>query len=173
MIDPIIDLGADGGGGDPDSGRERTVGTGGDATEPWHDDSSDGFGDGSNRWLDGFRETIRNPVDRVTSPYDTVAGAADALALNFDEGVGGLSSLFDDNPGNTAGPGDDDWDLPFTGVGANDDDDRSVNDNPLDNILEGDGPLGIGPEQLLLLVVLVVALVLLRPVLSIVAGVVD
>jgi hypothetical protein len=34
-----------------------------------------------------------------------VAGAADAAALNFDEGVGGLASLVDDEPGNTAGPG--------------------------------------------------------------------
>jgi hypothetical protein len=64
------------------------------------------FGDGSNRWLDGIVETAQNPVDRLTNPYDTVAGAADAAALNFDEGVGGLASLFDDEPGNTAGSGD-------------------------------------------------------------------
>jgi len=63
------------------------------------------FGDGSNRWIPGAVETIKNPVDRATNPYDTVAGAADAAALNFDEGVGGLVSLIDDKPGNTAGPG--------------------------------------------------------------------
>jgi hypothetical protein len=64
------------------------------------------FGDGSNRWIDGFVETVQNPVDRATHPYDTLAGAADAAALNFDEGVGGLVSLVDDQPGNTAGAGD-------------------------------------------------------------------
>jgi hypothetical protein len=63
------------------------------------------FGDGSNRWIPGLVETVQNPIDRATNPYDTVAGAADAAALNFDEGVGGLSSFFDDQPGNTAGPG--------------------------------------------------------------------
>lgn len=67
------------------------------------------FGDGSNKWIDGTIETVANPVDRVTSPYDTVAGAADAAALNFDEGVGGLTSLFDNEPGNTAGPQDEEW----------------------------------------------------------------
>jgi hypothetical protein len=65
------------------------------------------FGDGSNRWIPGIIETARNPVDRATNPYDTLAGAADAAALNFDEGVGGLVSLVDGEPGNTAGPGDD------------------------------------------------------------------
>jgi hypothetical protein len=63
------------------------------------------FGDGSNQWLPGIGETLANPVDRVSNPYDTVAGAADAAALKFDEGVGGLYSLVDDEPGNTAGPG--------------------------------------------------------------------
>jgi hypothetical protein len=66
------------------------------------------FGDGSNRWIPGLIETARNPVDRATNPYDTLAGAADAAALNFDEGVGGLVSTVDGEPGNTAGPGDDD-----------------------------------------------------------------
>jgi len=63
------------------------------------------FGDGSNRWIPGIIETVQNPVDRISNPYDTVAGAADAAALNFDEGVGGLVSLIDSKPGNTAGPG--------------------------------------------------------------------
>jgi len=63
------------------------------------------FGDGSNEWIPGIQETVNNPVDAVTNPYDTVAGAADAAALNFDEGVGGLLSLVDNEPGNTAGPG--------------------------------------------------------------------
>jgi hypothetical protein len=64
------------------------------------------FGDGSNQWVPGTVETFRNLPDRLANPYDTVAGAADALTLNFDEGVGGLYSLVDDEPGNTAGPGD-------------------------------------------------------------------
>lgn len=67
--------------------------------------SASNFGDGSNRWIDGFVETVRNPVDRATNPVETVTGAADAAALNFDEGVGGLVSLVDDDPGNTAGVG--------------------------------------------------------------------
>jgi hypothetical protein len=64
------------------------------------------FGDGSNRWLDGAREFASDPGQLVRNPYDTVAGAADAGALNFDEGVGGLASLVDNEPGNTAGSGD-------------------------------------------------------------------
>jgi len=67
--------------------------------------SEENFGDGSNEWIPGIQETIANPVDRATHPYDTVAGAADALTLNFDEGVGGLTSLVDGESGNTAGPG--------------------------------------------------------------------
>lgn len=63
------------------------------------------FGDGSNKWIPGVVETVQNPIDRITNPGDTLAGAADAAALNFDEGVGGLASLFDTEPGNTAGPG--------------------------------------------------------------------
>lgn len=210
MTQPTLSPGASGGGGGGgDGGRERTVGTGTDDTEPWEsgntdegfwddafgsvdesigrqfddeqgggvfdpdtfqDDSTD-FGGGSNNWIAGTLETIRNPVDRVSNPLETVAGAADAAALSFDEGLGGLGSLVDDEPGNTAGPGQDDVDVPGTGVGASDDDGRSVDDNLLNNTLEGDGPLGIGPEQIVLLVAAIVALVLLRPVLSIVAGV--
>jgi len=64
------------------------------------------FGDGSNRWIPGARETVANPQEAIANPYDTVAGAADAAALNFDEGVGGLLSLVDNQPGNTAGPQD-------------------------------------------------------------------
>jgi hypothetical protein len=71
--------------------------------------SEENFGDGSNRWIPGLVETAQNPVDRIQNPYDTVAGAADAAALNFDEGVGGLVSLVDDEPGNTAGPGQSPW----------------------------------------------------------------
>jgi hypothetical protein len=164
------------------SSRERTIATGyrdppdepSGAVDLQDDrDAERGFGDGSNRWIDGLRETINNPVDRATNPGETLAGAADAAALNFDEGVGGLSSLVDGEAGNTAGPGQDDIDVPATGVGASDDEGRSVDDNPLNNTLEGDGPLGIGPEQIVLLVAAVVALVLLRPVLQIGAGVVD
>lgn len=78
------------------------------------------FGDGSNRWIPGLIETVRNPVDRLSNPYDTIAGAADAAALNFDEGVGGLVSLVDGEPGNSAGPGDDNvWhQTPTAGGGA-------------------------------------------------------
>jgi hypothetical protein len=65
----------------------------------------DEFGDGSNRWIDGTREFLSDPGQLVRDPYDTVAGAADAATLNFDEGVGGIFSLFDAEPGNTAGPG--------------------------------------------------------------------
>ena len=132
-----------------------------------------GFGDGSNRWIPGLVQTLNNPVDRVTNPVDTLKGAADAAALNFDEGVGGLSSLVDDEPGNTAGPGTgstaEDVDVPLTGVGAADDPGRSAEDNLADTILDGD--LGVPPRVILLGVVSVVALILLRPVLQIVAGV--
>jgi hypothetical protein len=67
--------------------------------------SAENFGDGSNEWIPGIVETVKNPVDRARNPYDTLAGAADAAALNFDEGVGGIVSVFDGQPGNTAGPG--------------------------------------------------------------------
>lgn len=67
------------------------------------------FGDGSNRWVDGTQEFLSDPGQLARDPYDTVAGAADAATLNFDEGVGGLSSLFDGQPGNTAGPGQSPW----------------------------------------------------------------
>jgi len=63
------------------------------------------FGDGSNEWLAGAEEFASDPGQAVTDPYDTLAGTADAAALNFDEGVGGLTSFVDDEPGNTAGPG--------------------------------------------------------------------
>lgn len=66
---------------------------------------------GSNDWISGFTETVANPVDRAMNPGDTVAGAFDAAALNFDEGVGGLSSLIDTKPGNTAGSGTQQWEL--------------------------------------------------------------
>jgi hypothetical protein len=62
--------------------------------------------DGSNDWWGGITDTVNDPVGAVSDPYDTVAGAADAAALGFDEGVGGLSSYVDDEPGNTAGTGD-------------------------------------------------------------------
>jgi len=71
----------------------------------WDPDDPDNFGDGGNRWIPGFLETVRNPVDRITSPWETTRGALDAAALNFDEGVGGLTSLVDGQPGNTAGSG--------------------------------------------------------------------
>lgn len=64
------------------------------------------FEDGSNDWWSGTVETLENPVGRASDPYGTLAGAADAGGLNFDEGVGGLVSIFDDSEGNTAGPGD-------------------------------------------------------------------
>jgi len=89
-------------GGEGDTGRRGDHATGeygGDLNGP------ETFGDGSNEWIPGLIETVNNPVNRATHPYDTVAGGADALTLNFDEGVGGLSSLFDDEKGNTAGPG--------------------------------------------------------------------
>lgn len=66
---------------------------------------SDGFGDGSNDWWGGLTDFASDPSQAVEDPYGTVAGAADAATLNFDEGVGGLTSLIDDDAGNTAGPG--------------------------------------------------------------------
>jgi hypothetical protein len=57
------------------------------------------FGDGSNRWIPGTIETIQGEGKQ------DVSGVLDAAALNFDEGVGGLVSLVDSEPGNTAGPG--------------------------------------------------------------------
>jgi hypothetical protein len=78
-----------------------------ESDEPGEDLLGRQFGDGSNRWIPGLIETVRNPIDRASNPYDTIAGAADAAALNFDEGVGGLVSLVDGEPGNSAGPGDD------------------------------------------------------------------
>lgn len=77
-----------------------------------HGDDSNGpetFGDGSNRWIDGTIEFFNDPGQLAEDPYDTIAGAADAGALNFDEGVGGLVSLVDDEAGNTAGPGTSPW----------------------------------------------------------------
>jgi len=99
----------------PASGGGGTVTTTGETTdgEPVETYSSADedifgrqFGDGSNEWIPGIQETVNNPQEAVTNPYDTVAGAADAAALNFDEGVGGLLSLVDNEPGNTAGPQD-------------------------------------------------------------------
>lgn len=99
----------------PVSGGGGTVTTTGETTdgEPVETYSSEDedifgrqFGDGSNEWIPGIQETVNDPTEAVTSPYDTVAGAADAAALNFDEGVGGLLSLVDSEPGNTAGPQD-------------------------------------------------------------------
>ena len=84
-------------------GRQFDDEPGGGVWEP--DRAESGPTAGSNRWVSGTIETLQNPVDRLTNPYDTVAGAADAAALRFDEGVGGLYSLVDDEPGNTAGPG--------------------------------------------------------------------
>lgn len=63
------------------------------------------FGDGSNNWLGGVQDFASDPGQAVRNPYRTVAGAADAATLNFDEGVGGLTSLADGEAGNTAGPG--------------------------------------------------------------------
>lgn len=99
----------------PASGGGGTVTTTGETTngevvETYSSEDEDifgrQFGDGSNKWIPGIQETVNNPVDAVTNPYDTYAGAYDAAALNFDEGVGGLFSLVDNEPGNTAGPGD-------------------------------------------------------------------
>jgi len=61
---------------------------------------------GSNKWIDGTKEFLGDPGQAIRDPYDTAAGAADAAALNFDEGVGGIASMFDGEPGNTAGPGE-------------------------------------------------------------------
>ncbi|WP_380681073.1 hypothetical protein [Salinigranum sp. GCM10025319] len=60
---------------------------------------SETFGDGSNRWIPGTIETIQG------DGKGDISGVLDAAALNFDEGVGGIVSLFDSEPGNTAGPG--------------------------------------------------------------------
>jgi hypothetical protein len=91
----------------------------------------DTFGDGSNRWIPGVIETIQNPVDRAQNPYDTVAGAADAAALNFDEGVGGIVSLFDGQPGNTAGPGQ----SPFLESPRDGQPENPTNDTPLSRLV--------------------------------------
>lgn len=71
-------------------------------------DSAGGLfeGDGSNDWWGGVEDVAEDPVGEVSDPYDFVAGAADAAALQFDEGAGGLYSLVDGEEGNTAGPGD-------------------------------------------------------------------
>jgi len=69
------------------------------------DDGQSGFGDGSNDWIGGATDFASDPGQAIEDPYGTVAGAADAATLNFDEGVGGLVSLVDDEEGNTAGPG--------------------------------------------------------------------
>lgn len=61
------------------------------------------WGDGSNKWIPGTIETLQG------EGKNDVAGVLDAAALNFDEGVGGLVSLVDDEPGNTAGPGQQEW----------------------------------------------------------------
>lgn len=59
----------------------------------------------SNNWWKGTKEFANDPMQIVRDPGGTVAGAADAGMLSFDEGVGGLTSLFDDKRGNTAGVG--------------------------------------------------------------------
>lgn len=106
------------------------------------------FGDGSNEWISGTQEFLADPGQAVRDPYDTVAGAADAGALNFDEGVGGLTSLVDNQPGNTAGAGDSSiWSL---------------------------DPQHLGGFQVVLFGALaVVGLWLIRPLLEIAAAVVD
>jgi hypothetical protein len=116
-----------------------------------------GFGDGSNRWIPGLIETARNPVDRATNPFETVTGAADAAALNFDEGVGGLVSLVDDEPGNAAGPGTDATGDPGGSNVAN------------QGILAGEGVDGL--QLIVFGAVLVALLYLARPVLEIAADV--
>lgn len=55
--------------------------------------------------------------------YDAVARAGDRGAGRFDEGVGGLVSLFDSEEGNTAGPGETEMWTP-----TEDDIDRTVED---------------------------------------------
>jgi len=100
--DPF-NLGPDSDGDSADSGGSDSGGGSGE-----YDGDSNGvatWGDGSNNWIGGFEDFASDPGQVVREPYDTVAGAADAAALNFDEGVGGLWSLVDDEPGNTAGPG--------------------------------------------------------------------
>jgi len=57
------------------------------------------FGDGSNDWIAGTDETLRGEGKQ------DISGVFDAAALNFDEGIGGWSTVFDSEPGNTAGPG--------------------------------------------------------------------
>jgi len=96
---------------------------------------------GSNKWVDGTEEFLSDPGQLVTDPYDTVAGAADAAALNFDEGVGGLSTLFDSEPGNTAGPGESPWvEAPEEGQPSN----PGTTGNPLlDAIIGASGVLGL------------------------------
>ncbi|GGC52998.1 hypothetical protein [Haloferax sulfurifontis] len=117
------------------------------------------WGDGSNNWLGGIGDFVSDPGQAVRDPADTVAGAADAAALNFDEGVGGLISLFDDDAGNTAGPGQSPWiEDPVDGQPS----------NPTRGTGLADA-VWIG----VLLVGGLVVLYLVRPLLEIVAGVVN
>lgn len=96
---------------------------------------------GSNKWIPGTKEFLSDPGQAVRDPYGTAAGAADAAALNFDEGIGGLSSMFNDEPGNTAGPGQSPWlAAPQEGQPSN----PGTTGNPvLDAILGASGILGL------------------------------
>ncbi|WP_233194310.1 hypothetical protein [Haloferax marisrubri] len=116
------------------------------------------FGDGSNNWLGGIGDFVSDPGQAVRDPYDTVAGTADAAALNFDEGVGGLVSLFDDEAGNTAGPGGTPWI-------------EDPQDGQASNPTRGTG-LAAKVWIVVAVVVGLVLLYLLRPLLAIIAGVV-
>lgn len=50
--------------------------------------------DGSNKWIPGAKEFLADPQQLTRDPYGTVAGAADAAALNFDEAHGTASRQF-------------------------------------------------------------------------------
>jgi len=86
-----------GGGGSNDPADDPSTNEG---TDDW------GLTPGSNNWVDGTREFLADPGQAVRDPYDFAAGVGDAAALNFDEGIGGLTSLVDGYAGNTAGPGE-------------------------------------------------------------------
>lgn len=118
------------------------------------------FGDGSNNWIGGAADFADDPGQLLRDPYDTVAGAADAAALNFDEGVGGLSSLVDDEAGNTAGPGD----SPFL---------EAPQDGQPDNPGTTGSPLLDGIFGVAVVVMVTAGLWLIRPLLEILASIVE
>jgi len=159
--------GSGGGGGGGSSSSDPADGDD-EQTDDW------GLTPGSNNWVDGTREFLNDPGQAVRDPYDTLAGAADAAALNFDEGVGGLTSLIDGYAGNTAGPGDSPLlERPREGQPQNPGLPNSEPEHTGDPDPTAGDPFPLKAQLLVGGLVAIVVLYLIRPLLEIGAGVAD